>query len=67
MDSWQALEQAMLHLAKRIQHFERIGWPRDLPSSQTHDGDEERNLAGKVNTIFQSAIAWQLHDELAHA
>lgn len=42
-------------------------WPRDLPSPQIHTGDEERNLAGKVNSIFQSAIGWQLHHELAHA
>jgi len=26
MDSWQALEQAMFHVAKRIQSFERLGW-----------------------------------------
>ena len=25
-DSWQAVEQAMFHIAKRIQTFERLGW-----------------------------------------
>jgi hypothetical protein len=25
-DSWQAVELAMLHAAKLVQHFERIGW-----------------------------------------
>lgn len=42
-------------------------WPRDLPNPQAPEGDEERNVAGKVNAIFQSAIGWQLHHELAHA
>ena len=26
MDSWQAVEQAMLHVARRIHHFESLGW-----------------------------------------
>jgi hypothetical protein len=41
-------------------------WNEKLPNPRTHNSDEEKFYAEKVNAIFQSAIAYLMFHEFAH-
>jgi Peptidase U49 len=45
---------------------EHSDWDEKLPNPRTHNSDEERFYAEKVNAIFQSAVAYLMFHEFAH-
>jgi hypothetical protein len=55
----------LLQWSKEL-HRTYTNWPADAPRPECHL-PEEKELAGKVNTIFLTAIALMLHHEFCHA
>lgn len=47
-------------------HRAYTSWPADAPKPESHLS-EEKDLVGKVNTIFLTAVALMLHHEFCHA
>jgi hypothetical protein len=55
----------LLCWSKKLRHA-YSKWPADAPSPISYR-DEEKELSGKVNTIFLAAVALILHHEFCHA